>query len=44
MRIEDTIFAEDNAFLNLIDIIENGRETLCLLQSCQKCAFPQRWK
>lgn len=42
MRIEDTIFAEDNAFLNLIDIIENGRENFVLATELPEVCLPAK--
>ena len=42
MKIEDTIFEEDNAFLNLIDIIENGRENFVLVTELPEVCFPAK--
>lgn len=42
MKIEDTIFAEDNAFLNLIDIIENGKENFILATELPGVCFPAK--
>lgn len=42
MKIEDTIFAEDNAFLNLIDIIENGKEKFVLATELPEVCLPAK--
>lgn len=41
-RIDDTIFAEDNAFLNFMDIIEGGKEKFVLATEVQNACFPAK--
>lgn len=41
-RIDDTIFAEDNAFLNFMDIIEGGKEKFVLATEVQDACFPAK--
>lgn len=42
MEINDTIFKEDNAILNLIDIIENGKESFILATEIPNAVFPAK--
>lgn len=42
MIINDTIFKEDNVILNLIDIIENGKESFILATEIPNAVFPAK--
>ena len=39
-KVIDTIFADDNAFFNLLDIIERGQTEFVLVTETSECIFP----
>lgn len=41
-KIQDTIFADDNAFFSLLDIIEGGQTEFVLVTETSECIFPAK--
>lgn len=39
-KVSDTIFADDNAFFNLLDIIERGQTEFVLVTETSECIYP----